>query len=628
MKNKSFLWILLISFVLISCNSKSTQIEQTVLATSTLQSNQSQTETEQYQIATPYVLPTHTQSAISTRHGKLSTFDLDIPSQPFIFEENYLRVKEGAYIDFDQFTSFAIPNEYFDWIGEEREIDMSTWNLANGTMDIQFLIVDNDGETSIFIDPWNNNLIGTLQTDQENSYENCLYAPKQYGGFTYALTESIPTFCIKTSSENIASFQIISITKINSQDPSSLYQIGFTYKLWNEDGKNYPNQIAINLEDHLEQTPQYLELDRNDTVRIPDIDIKTSDIELSIQPINNAMLSRWRGDKIPTYALCQSSSYSSDKIAYPIEENTLLFACYKTSQGKIGRIMFTGQTIDQAQPLSQRQFKVNFETWGVDSILQNTTSIAQVYLTYGDAFDLDKGSFISPSTQMEFRLYQDLENTLYLMPNTQSTQVAFANIGKIKDPINKCQQAQYSNIPIVLESLNPNDIVCFKTDLGRNGFIEIESITTQPNHPEVASLSFQYLLFDQETNKNILNPQIYAYFDQYISQIPVDIEQLGSAGTQDFGIRKNTQNEIVLYPVSGTKIVYWGETNPTYQDCQSTNITTSISTTEINVHPKWQSDLSKTYFCIITAENNWGKISYSGKLGDQFLIQAELWQLK
>jgi hypothetical protein len=270
---------------------------------------------------------------------------------------------------------------------------------------------------------------------------------------------------------------------------------------------------------------------------------------------------------------------------------------------------------------------VNFETWGVDSNYQNISTIDQVYLTYGNAFDLDQGSYISPSSEMEFRLYEDVDNIVYLMPNLQSSQISFANLGKIRNPLEKCETAQYSNIPIVIDSLNPNDTICFTTNLGRFGFLEIESITNQPNNPAVSSISFQYMLFDSDTDYNILTPQIRTYFDQYISQIPVDLEQLGAAGTQDFGFRKNSQNEIVIYPVSGAKLMYWGPTNPSYQDCQSTNIATSNANTEILVNPKWQSDHSKTYFCIITAENNWGKISYSGKLGDQYLVEAELWQL-
>lgn len=626
MNSKKYLWIPIFMFMIIACSSPTQSTETSFEFTATPEPTQ-QENNNQFEISTPYVLPTHTQSAISTRHNQLSNFELNLAPQQKIYEENFIRVKENAYIDFDQFTSFAIPNDYFDWIGDERKIDMSTWNLANGTMDLQFLIVEKDGEISIFIDPWNNNLIGTLQTDQESNYENCLYSPKQYAGFTYPINQSIPTFCMKTSSDNIASFSIVSISKIDSQDPDSLYQIEIIYQLWNEDGKTYPDQIPVNLENHLDFTPQYLELDRINNLRIPDLDISKSEIELSIVPINGTMISRWRGDKIPTYALCQSSSYSTDKIAYPIEENTLLFACYKTSQGKIGRIMFTGQPIESDQSLSQRDFKVNFETWGIDSNYQSVTTVDNVFLTYGNAFDLDKGSFISPSAELEFRLFQESDNILYLIPNIQSNQVGFANLGKVRNPSEQCKTAQYSNIPIVLDSLNPNDIICFKTNLNSIGFIEIESITSQPNHPEVASISFQYLLFDDQFKLNIVEPEIKTYFDQYISQIPVDIEQLGASGTQDFGIRKNAQDQIVIYPVSGAKLIYWGSKNPSYQDCQSTNIATSINNSEILVNPSWQSDLSKTYFCLITAENNWGKISYSGKLGDHFLVEAELWQL-
>lgn len=603
-------------FLITSCNSTEPKSLDDIQTLETQDLNVKQT------ISTPIVLPTHTQVSISIRGEELApieNFEIKIKTS---YEENFIRLKDNSFFDFDLATSFDFPNKYFDWLDQEKEIDMSNWQRNNPNIDVEFEIQETEHIRILHIEPWNNVLVGII-TEEETSFDNCLYASKTYEGVDIDLSENSPTICIKTSQGNFAVFQIKDIQPIDKSNKQSPYQIEFTYKVWHDDGKPFGTQLPISKASNQIQNSGPIDLDRINKIQEPDIDIIIDELELNIIPINGTMLTRWRGEKLPTYGLCSISSFSTERIVYPSDANTLHFICYKTSDGTMGRLMLRGLTVEESEKSEDRKFSINYETWAIDEILPQTKSNNHFFMSYGDGADLDTGSLIAPRKDIDFRLYTDNDLSEAIIINSQADNIEMAYIGNVDVTKETCINPNYSTVPIYLETTNPKDIICIKTSRGNFGYLEIESIMTQSGFPQNASLSFQYQLWDQYNGYNIISTQIKKQYNNLVGDIPVDLENLLSLGKQDIGFRKNENNQLVAYAVSGAKIAYWGNETPSLVDCNSVSFKE-----EIIIYPSWANQKTdEVYICIITADNNWGRLSYKGQIGNQHIIQAEIWQL-
>ncbi len=439
--------------------------------------------------------------------------------------------------------------------------------------------------------------------------------------------------------------------------------MGFDYTLWDADGAELPAFHALYTITGITypRGPSGMDLDFYRNHQVPDLTYHYADIDvLEVQPAGSAQVAIF-GPEIPSYEDCASLEMSDEPVALgmeiipglsPMKEQQ--FLCFRTNEGRLGRIYQRMVYFDSSMaPLPYGDIISSLDFYEASTITPGGEETAdymvdytadtwtlegeppfsevpqrkdgdgfsgRVLLPYKDGFDFDTGS-----TMMDFRALPDVEylgddvsRQAALSPFTDD--ILLAAMGDSEPGYQDCVEADLLNKLVIMEE---GQHYCVKTSAGRYATFLVNDfyfdIDVALDNSLVMFADITYKSWALDGQHYLVHAPALALDDggDWLYPGGYDLDMIFGSGMLELEMTSETDEQMILTPVQGFSLAYWGVQRPTQADCAGDEL--GMKPVTVNIDPLQPTNIqgynkmkAPTFYCYQTDEGRRGVLQVSG----------------